>query len=153
MSQLLGRDLTVTFWNDRVYIDFGWHHVEASMGSLEQALYAVLTVTPGIDRQTVQNTIEAYTYFFEHLSFASVVGAISEFGYADRGAEHHGEHCGVAALYLAHAEPDHAAHAGRFGQPRRHGHAGQRLRRRAGPDPQGGSYRNLDDFLALLPSW
>ncbi len=52
VSQLLGRDLTVTFWNNRVYIDFGWHHVEASMGSLEQALYAVLTVTPGIDRQT-----------------------------------------------------------------------------------------------------
>ena len=38
------------------------------MGSLEQALYAVLTITPGIDRQTVQNAIEAYTYFFEHLS-------------------------------------------------------------------------------------
>ena len=52
VSQILGRDLTVTFWNNRVYIDFGWHHVEASMGSLEQALYAVLTITPGIDRQT-----------------------------------------------------------------------------------------------------
>ena len=59
VSQILGRDLTVTFWNDRVYIDYGWHHVEASMNSLERALYAVLTITPGIDRQTVQNTIEA----------------------------------------------------------------------------------------------
>ena len=54
-----------------------------------------------------------------------------------RGAEHHGEHRGVAAVHLAHAEPDHAAHAGRFGHPRRHGHAGQRLRLRAGSDAAG----------------
>ena len=32
-----------------------------------------------------------------------------------RCAEHHGEHRGLAAVHFAHAEPDHAAHAGRCG--------------------------------------
>ena len=100
VSQILGRNLTVTFWNDRVYIDYGWHHVEASMNSLERALYAVLTITPGVDRQTVQNAIEAYTYFFEHLSFASVVGAISEFGYAD-GALNITANIAASPLYIS----------------------------------------------------
>ena len=150
VSQLLGRDLTVTFWNNRVYIDFGWHHVEASMDSLEQALYAVLTVMQGIDRQTVQNAIEAYTYFFEHLSFASVVGAISEFGYAD-GALNITANIAASPLYISltpsrvtlHTQVDSASLAVTATPGSAYA---------AAPDltPQGGSYRNLDDFLALF---
>ncbi|MFR6424906.1 MAG: hypothetical protein ACLUNO_04545 [Oscillospiraceae bacterium] len=102
------------------------------MDSLERALYAVLTVTPGVDRQTVQNAIEAYTYFFEHLSFASVVGAISDFGYAD-GALNITANIAASPLYISLTPSRiNAAHAGRCGQPHRHGRAGQRLRRRAG---------------------
>ena len=150
VSQILGRDLTVTFWNDRVYIDYGWHHVEASMNSLERALYAVLTITPGIDRQTVQNTIEAYTYFFEHLSFANVVGAISAFGYAD-GALNITANIAASPLYISltpsqitlRTQVDSASLAVTATPGSAYASA---------PDltPQGGSYRNLDDFLALF---
>ena len=153
VSQLLGRDLTVTFWNDRVYIDFGWHHVEASMGSLEQALYAVLTVTPGIDRQTVQNTIEAYTYFFEHLSFASVVGAISEFSYAD-GVLNITANIAASPLYIS-LTPSQITLRTQVDSASLAVTATPGSAYAAAPDltPQGGSYRNLDDFLALFPSW
>ena len=60
----------------------------------------MLTVTPGVDRQAVQNAIEAYTYFFEHLSFASVVGAISDFGYAD-GALNITANIAASPLYIS----------------------------------------------------
>ena len=153
VSQLLGRDLTVTFWNNRVYIDFGWHHVEASMGSLEQALYAVLTVTPGIDRQTVQNTIEAYTYFFEHLSFASVVGAISEFGYAD-GALNITANIAASPLYIS-LTPSRITLRTQVDSASLAVTATPGSAYAAAPDlsPQGDSYYDLDDFIALLPSW
>lgn len=153
VSQILGRDLTVTFWNDRVYIDFGWHHVEASMGSLEQALYAVLTITPGIDRQTVQNAIEAYTYFFEHLSFASVVGAISEFGYAD-GALNITANIAASPLYIS-LTPSQVTLRTQVDSASLAVTATPGSAYAAAPDlsPQGGSYYDLDDFIALLPSW
>ena len=153
VSQILGRDLTVTFWNSRVYIDFGWHHVEASMGSLEQALYAVLTITPGIDRQTVQNAIEAYTYFFEHLSFASVVGAISEFGYAD-GALNITANIAASPLYIS-LTPSRITLRTQVDSASLAVTATPGSAYAAAPDlsPQGGSYYDLDDFIALLPSW
>ena len=153
VSQILGRDLTVTFWNSRVYIDFGWHHVEASMGSLEQALYAVLTITPGIDRQAVQNAIEAYTYFFEHLSFASVVGAISEFGYAD-GALNITANIAASPLYIS-LTPSQITLRTQVDSATLAVTATPGSAYAAAPDltPQGGSYYDLDDFIALLPSW
>lgn len=153
VSQLLGRDLTVTFWNDRVYIDYGWHHVTASMDSLERALYAVLTVTPGVDRQTVQNAIEAYTYFFEHLSFASVVGAISDFGYAD-GALNITANIAASPLYIS-LTPSRITLRTQVDAANLTVTAAPGSAYAAAPDlsPQGGSYRNLDDFLALFPSW
>ena len=153
VSQILGRDLTVTFWNDRVYIDYGWHHVTASMDSLERALYAVLTVTPGVDRQTVQNAIEAYTYFFEHLSFASVVGAISDFGYAD-GALNITANIAASPLYIS-LTPSRITLRTQVDAANLTVTATPGSAYAAAPDlsPQGGSYRNLDDFLALFPSW
>ena len=153
VSQILGRDLTVTFWNDRVYIDYGWHHVTASMDSLERALYAVLTVTPGVDRQTVQNAIEAYTYFFEHLSFASVVGAISDFGYAD-GALNITANIAASPLYIS-LTPSRITLRTQVDAANLTVTAAPGSAYAAAPDlaPQGGSYRNLDDFLALFPSW
>ena len=153
VSQLLGRDLTVTFWNDRVYIDYGWHHVTASMDSLERALYAVLTVTPGVDRQTVQNAIEAYTYFFEHLSFASVVGAISDFGYAD-GALNITANIAASPLHIS-LTPSRITLRTQVDAANLTVTAAPGSAYAAAPDlaPQGGSYRNLDDFLALFPSW
>lgn len=150
VSQILGRDLTVTFWNDRVYIDYGWHHVEASMNSLERALYAVLTITPGIDRQTVQNTIEAYTYFFEHLSFANVVGAISAFGYAD-GALNITANIAASPLYIS-LTPSQITLRTQVDSATLAVTATPGSAYASAPDltPQGGSYRNLDDFLALF---
>ena len=152
VSKILGRDLTVTFWNDRVYIDYGWHHVTASMDSLERALYAVLTVTPGVDRQTVQNAIEAYTYFFEHLSFASVVGAISDFGYAD-GALNITANIAASPLYIS-LTPSRITLRTQVDAANLTVTATPGNAYAAAPDlaPQGGSYRNLDDFLALFPS-
>ena len=152
-SKILGRDLTVTFWNDRVYIDYGWHHVTASMDSLERALYAVLTVTPGVDRQTVQNAIEAYTYFFEHLSFASVVGAISDFGYAD-GALNITANIAASPLYIS-LTPSRITLRTQVDAANLTVTATPGSAYAAAPDlaPQGGSYRNLDEFLALFPSW
>lgn len=152
VSKILGRDLTVTFWNDRVYIDYGWHHVTASMDSLERALYAVLTVTPGVDRQTVQNAIEAYTYFFEHLSFASVVGAISDFGYAD-GALNITANIAASPLYIS-LTPSRITLRTQVDAANLTVTAAPGSAYAAAPDlaPQGGSYRNLDDFLALFPS-
>lgn len=152
VSKILGRDLTVTFWNDRVYIDYGWHHVTASMDSLERALYAVLTVTPGVDRQTVQNAIEAYTYFFEHLSFASVVGAISDFGYAD-GALNITANIAASPLHIS-LTPSRITLRTQVDAANLTVTAAPGSAYAAAPDlaPQGGSYRNLDDFLALFPS-
>ena len=150
VSQILGRDLTVTFWNDRVYIDYGWHHVEASMTSLERALYAVLTITPGVDRQTVQNAIEAYTYFFEHLSFANVVGAISAFGYAD-GALNITANIAASPLYIS-LTPSQITLRTQVDSATLAVTATPGSAYASAPDltPQGGSYRNLDDFLALF---
>ena len=150
VSQILGRDLTVTFWNDRVYIDYGWHHVEASMNSLERALYAVLTITPGVDRQTVQNAIEAYTYFFEHLSFANVVGAISAFGYAD-GALNITANIAASPLYIS-LTPSQITLRTQVDSATLAVTATPGSAYASAPDltPQGGSYRNLDDFLALF---
>ena len=123
------------------------------MGSLEQALYAVLTITPGIDRQTVQNAIEAYTYFFEHLSFASVVGAISEFGYAD-GALNITANIAASPLYIS-LTPSRITLRTQVDAANLTVTATPGSAYAAAPDlaPQGGSYRNLDDFLALFPSW
>ena len=150
VSQILGRDLTVTFWNDRVYIDYGWHHVEASMTSLERALYAVLTITPGVDRQTVQNAIEAYTYFFEHLSFANVVGAISAFGYAD-GALNITANIAASPLYIS-LTPSQITLRTQVDSATLAVTATPGSAYASAPDltPQGGNYRNLDDFLALF---
>lgn len=150
VSQILGRDLTVTFWNDRVYIDYGWHHVEASMNSLERALYAVLTITPGVDRQTVQNAIEAYTYFFEHLSFANVVGAITAFGYTD-GALNITANIAASPLYIS-LTPSQITLRTQVDSATLAVTATPGSAYASAPDltPQGGSYRNLDDFLALF---
>ena len=82
-----------------------------------------------------RNAIEAYTYFFR----APVVPvvAISEFGYAD-GALNIMANIAASLLYISltpsqitlRTQVDSAS-------PRRHGHAGQRLRRRTGSDPAG----------------
>ena len=149
VSQILGRDLTVTFWNDRVYIDYGWHHVEASMNSLERrstpcspsrrALTARPCRTPSRPIPTSSSTCR--------LRMSSVRSPRSAMR---RGAEHHGKHRGVAAVYLAHAEPDHAAHAVDSATLAVTATPGSAYASAPDLTPQGGSYRNLDDFLALF---
>lgn len=80
-SSILGRDLIATLYQNEVYISYGSIHVRCSVDKLQQALHTVLAFVPGIDRQTVEDTISAYTYFFDHLSLAEIVGAISSFRY------------------------------------------------------------------------
>ena len=81
VSNVMGRELVATLYQDEVYITYGSIQVRCSVDNLKPALYAVLTFVPGVDRQTVEDTVNAYEYFFEHLSFAEVVGAISSFRY------------------------------------------------------------------------
>lgn len=55
----------------------------------------------GVDRQTVQNAIEAYTYFFEHLVVRERWSArISDFGYAD-GALNITANIAASPLYIS----------------------------------------------------
>lgn len=81
VSSILGYNLTATLYQNEVYISCGRVQVRCSVDNLKQALHTVLAFVPGIDRQTVEDTVNAYTYFFEHLSFAEIIGAISSFRY------------------------------------------------------------------------
>lgn len=81
-SQVLGKDLTVTLYNDCVYIVFGAVQVKAPAAAMAKTMETMLRFMPGIDGRTVSQTVEAYEYFFTHLSLTGIVGAISEMRYS-----------------------------------------------------------------------
>ena len=98
----------------------------------------------------MQNTIEAYNYCFEHLSFANVVAAISAFAYAD-GSLNITANIAASPLYISltpsqitlRTQVD-AFTLAITATPGSSDASASDL------TPQGGSYRHRDDFLALF---
>ena len=82
-SKLLGTQLNVTLYNGTVYIDYGAIRVRADESNLRQAMETALKLVPGLGSGTLAKTVGAYVEFFDNLSLARVVGAISEFYFAD----------------------------------------------------------------------
>lgn len=151
VSSVLGRDLTVTLYQDEVYISYGSIRVRCSADHLKQALYAVLNYVPGIDRQTVEDTVEAYEYFFEHLSFAEIVGAISSFRYAS-GALQITANIASSPLELT-LTPEHVVMSTQVDSVRLQADVTPGQAYASAPDlVPGGAYRSLDELLDWIGS-
>lgn len=149
VSSILGRDLTATLYQNEVYISYGLIQVRCSVDNLKQALHTVLAFVPGIDRQTVEDTVNAYTYFFEHLSFAEIVGAISSFRY-ESGQLLITANIAAEPLYLA-LTPQQITMDTTVDSVTLHADVTPGAAYAAAPDlVPAGNYRSLDDLFALL---
>lgn len=148
-SSILGRSLTATLYQDEVYISYGRIQVRCSVDHLQQALYTVLAFVPGVDRQTVMDTVNAYTYFFEHLSFAEIIGAISSFRY-ESGQLRITANIAAAPLYLALA-PQQITMDTTVDSVTLHADVTPGAAYASAPDlVPAGNYRSLDELLKLL---
>ena len=151
VSSVMGRDLTATLYQDEVYISYGRIQVRCSTDNLRQTLYTVLAFVPGIDRQTVEDTIDAYEYFFEHLSFAEIVGAISSFRY-ESGQLLITANIAAEPLYLA-LTPEHIVLDTAVDTVTLHADVTPGQAYVSAPDlVPAGNYRDLDELLGLLGS-
>lgn len=149
VSNILGRDLTATLYQDEVYISYGLIQVRCSTDNLAQALHTVLAFVPGIDRQTVEDTVHAYTYFFEHLSLAEVVGAISSFRY-ESGQLRITANIAAEPLYLV-LTPQQITMDTTVDSVTLHADVTPGQAYASAPDlVPAGNYRSLDDLLGLL---
>lgn len=151
VSNILGRDLTATLYQNEVYISYGLIQVRCSADNLKQALHTVLAFVPGIDRQTVEDAVSAYTYFFEHLSFAELVGAISSFQYQS-GQLLITANVAAAPLYLT-LTPNQITMDTTVDTVTLHADVTPGEAYASAPDlVPVGNYRSLDDLLGLLGS-
>lgn len=151
VSSVLGRDLIATLYQDEVYITYGLIQVRCSVDHLRPALHTVLAFVPGIDRQTVEDTISAYEYFFEHLSFAEVVGAISSFRY-ESGQLLITANIAAEPLYLA-LTPQQITMDTTVDTVTLHADVTPGEAYASAPDlVPTGNYRSLDDLLGLIGS-
>lgn len=82
-SKLLGCELNVTLYDGTVYISYGGIRVKAAEENLREAMETVLRLVPGLGNGALAKTVSAYVEFFDNMSLARVVGAISEFYFAD----------------------------------------------------------------------
>ena len=125
--------------------------MRCSTDNLRQTLYTVLAFVPGIDRQTVEDTIDAYEYFFEHLSFAEIVGAISSFRY-ESGQLLITANIAAEPLYLA-LTPEHIVLDTAVDTVTLHADVTPGQAYVSAPDlVPAGNYRDLDELLGLLGS-
>lgn len=151
VSSILGRDLTATLYQDEVYISYGRIQVRCSTDNLQKALHTVLAFVPGIDRQTVEDTIDAYEYFFGHLSFAEIVGAISSFRY-ESGQLLITANIAAEPLHLA-LTPEHIVLDTAVDTVTLHADVTPGQAYASAPDlVPAGNYRDLDELIGLLGS-
>lgn len=99
-SVLLGKELCVTLYDGSVYVSYGALKVTATEEDLRQALESVLSLIPSLGSGAMAQTVNAYVEFFDELSLADIVGAVSEFYYAD-GALHMTAHIADDPLYIS----------------------------------------------------